>query len=156
MNGFRVKTIPSIGSIDFLLIADSEALPLYFLCQNRHRPAQMNNTGIGDMNTQPARDAEGYLFEPDNWDESIAAVIAREEGIKLNDSYWQALHFMRKYYLENNIAPDVRHLITYMKTETGCSKKEAKKLVFDLFPYGYVKQACKIAGMKKPRAWSTG
>jgi len=28
--------------------------------------------------------------------------------------------------------------------------------VFDLFPYGYVKQACKIAGMKKPRAWSTG
>jgi len=29
-------------------------------------------------------------------------------------------------------------------------------LVFELFPYGYVKQACKIAGMKKPRAWSTG
>jgi tRNA 2-thiouridine synthesizing protein E len=28
--------------------------------------------------------------------------------------------------------------------------------MFELFPYGYVKQACKIAGMKKPRAWSTG
>jgi len=24
------------------------------------------------------------------------------------------------------------------------------------FAYGYVKQACKIAGMKRPRAWSTG
>ena len=29
-------------------------------------------------------------------------------------------------------------------------------LVFELFPYGYVKQACKIAGMRKPRSWSTG
>jgi len=28
--------------------------------------------------------------------------------------------------------------------------------MFELFPYGYVKQACKIAGMRKPRAWSTG
>ena len=28
--------------------------------------------------------------------------------------------------------------------------------LFVLFPYGYVKQACKIAGMRKPRAWSTG
>ena len=28
--------------------------------------------------------------------------------------------------------------------------------LFDLFPYGYVKQACKIAGMQRPRAWSTG
>jgi len=28
--------------------------------------------------------------------------------------------------------------------------------LFVLFPYGYVKQACKIAGMRRPRAWSTG
>jgi len=35
-------------------------------------------------------------------------------------------------------------------------KKEANKLIFELFPYGYVKQACKIAGMKRPRTSSTG
>ena len=28
--------------------------------------------------------------------------------------------------------------------------------LFRLFPYGYVKQACKLAGMRRPRAWSTG
>ena len=28
--------------------------------------------------------------------------------------------------------------------------------LFELFPYGYVQQACKIAGMIRPRAWSTG
>jgi len=40
--------------------------------------------------------------------------------------------------------------------EHGYDKKEVKKIIFTLFPYGYVKQACKIAGMKRPRAWSTG
>jgi tRNA 2-thiouridine synthesizing protein E len=34
--------------------------------------------------------------------------------------------------------------------------KAARNDLFVLFPYGYVKQACKIAGMRKPRAWSTG
>jgi sulfur relay (sulfurtransferase) DsrC/TusE family protein len=32
----------------------------------------------------------------------------------------------------------------------------SRNAVFELFPYGYVKQACKIAGMKRPRGWSTG
>ncbi len=46
--------------------------------------------------------------------------------------------------------------MTYLATTFQCDKKEAKKRIFELFPYGYVKQACKIAGMKRPRAWSTG
>jgi tRNA 2-thiouridine synthesizing protein E len=35
-------------------------------------------------------------------------------------------------------------------------RQSGRERLFQLFPYGYVKQACKIAGMKKPRAWSTG
>ena len=108
------------------------------------------------MEIQTSRDVEGYLINPEDWDEDIAIELARGEGIELNDSYWTALSFMQAYYAEHNIAPDVRHLIGHMATENQCSKREAKKLVFDLFPYGYVKQACKIAGMKRPRAWSTG
>jgi tRNA 2-thiouridine synthesizing protein E len=34
--------------------------------------------------------------------------------------------------------------------------KAGRNDLFLLFPYGYVKQACKIAGMRRPRAWSTG
>ncbi len=108
------------------------------------------------MNTQPSRDAEGYLFQPEDWDEAIAGELAKEEGIELDETYWLVLEFMRKYSLEHDITPDVRHVIRHLATENQYSKKEAKKLVFKLFPYGYVKQACKIAGMKKPRAWSTG
>lgn len=108
------------------------------------------------MSTATQRDTEGYLLDTETWDKTIAAEIAKEEGIELNDTYWVAIYFMRDYLREHNIAPDVRHLIKHMATESQCNKKEAKKLVFDLFPYAYVKQACKIAGMKKPRAWSTG
>ena len=108
------------------------------------------------MKKEIQRDTEGYLFQTEDWNETIASEIAREEGIELNDNYWLALKFMREYLQQHDIAPDVRHLISYLAAEKGCSKKEAKQLVFELFPYGYVKQACKIAGMKKPRAWSTG
>jgi len=102
------------------------------------------------------RDSEGYLFRPEEWDEAIAEEIAREEGIELNEAYWTALYFIRDSFQENDIAPDVRHLVSYLADKNGWSKKAAKQHVFELFPYGYVKQACKIAGMKKPRAWSTG
>ena len=108
------------------------------------------------MKIQVSRDTEGYLFHPDDWNEDIAFELAREEGIELNDARWLALNFMRRYYSEHNIAADVRRFISFLATENQCSKKEAKKLIFDLFPYGYVKQACKIAGMQRPRAWSTG
>jgi len=108
------------------------------------------------MNLQAPRDTEGYLINPGDWSEEIAIELATEEGIELNDIYWSVLKFMREYYDEHNIAPDVRHLIKYLADQNQCEKRQAKTLVFELFPYGYVKQACKIAGMKRPRAWSTG
>ena len=108
------------------------------------------------MNMQALRDVEGYLVQPEDWNQEIAVELAKEEGIELNDNYWLVLNFMQQYYREHNIAPDVRHAISHVASEKQCSKREAKKFVFELFPYGYVKQACKISGMKKPRAWSTG
>ena len=108
------------------------------------------------LKIQASRDTEGYLINPDDWNEEIAIELAGEEGIEINDTFWCAIKFMRKYYNEHNIAPDVRHLMSYLASEKQCEKKEAKKLIFHLFPYGYVKQTCKVAGMKRPRAWSTG
>ena len=106
--------------------------------------------------TGAPRDVEGYLINPEDWSKSIACALAAEEDIKLNDDYWIAIDFMRDYYDEHHIAPDIRHLIVYLAHKHQCDKKDAKKRIFELFPYGYVKQACKIAGMMRPRAWSTG
>ncbi len=108
------------------------------------------------MTRQVLRDTEGYLINPDEWTDSIAIELAKEEGIQLSDHHWQVLRFMNKYYGDNNVAPDVRHVIRYLAAVNNTEKKAAKKHVFELFPYGYVQQACKISGMKRPRAWSTG
>jgi tRNA 2-thiouridine synthesizing protein E len=102
------------------------------------------------------RDIEGYVFNPDEWSRDLAQILADEEQIELTDDYWQVLCFIREYWQENRVAPDVRHVVDYLMRERGIDKKTAKKHLFDMFPYGYVKQACKIAGMQRPRAWSTG
>ena len=105
---------------------------------------------------QIARDPEGYLVDPVDWDESIACRLAAEEGIELKEAHWPVLHFMREQWTQNRIAPDVRHVMDFVASKRGIDKKEAKTLLYKLFPYGYVKQACKIAGMQRPRVWSTG
>ena len=102
------------------------------------------------------RDEEGYLINPEDWDETLARSLAAEEGIELDDRYWPIIHFMRDYWSGHRVAPDVRHVVDFLVKTTGCDKKAAKRQLFELFPYGYVKQACKIAGMQRPRVWSTG
>jgi len=110
----------------------------------------MNNT------TEALRDPEGYIVDPEDWNESLAQQLAQEEGLTLDQQYWPVLTFMRQYWTEHHIAPDVRHVIKFLTDKLGLEKKQAKRHLFMLFPYGYVKQACKIAGMQRPRVWSTG
>lgn len=102
------------------------------------------------------RDNEGYLMDPEDWGEAVAPILAAEEGIRLDDSVWSILRFMRDYWNDHRVAPDVRHVVDFLMSQRGLDKKGAKGHLFKLFPYGYVKQACKIAGMQRPRAWSTG
>ena len=107
-------------------------------------------------NTQYLRDVEGYIVDPDDWDEDLARTLAAEEGLELTEEYWPVLCFMRQYWQEHKVAPDVRHVVKHLAEAQGHDKKTAKQRLFSLFPYGYVKQACKIAGMQRPRVWSTG
>ena len=98
------------------------------------------------MNAQT--DEEGYLVNPQDWSEDVAAEFAQQEAIQLTDEHWTAIRFMRDFYTEHQVAPDARFVMKHLG--------QHRNRLFELFPYGYVKQACKIAGMKRPRAWSTG
>lgn len=97
-------------------------------------------------------DSEGYLVDPGQWTEEVAAELARREGISLTEEHWDVLAFMRDWLEAHQVAPDVRHVMKHLTASRGAGRNR----VFELFPYGYVQQACKIAGMKRPRAWSTG
>ena len=105
--------------------------------------------------TSLAVDFEGYLVDPAQWNEQVAEELARQERIVLTDEHWAVIRFMREYYEQHHIAPDARHVMRHLAEFKGAGKAGRNDL-FVLFPYGYVKQACKIAGMRKPRAWSTG
>lgn len=98
-------------------------------------------------------DEEGYLIDPIKWNVSLAEEFSRQEDIQLTKDHWDAIYFMRQYYEEHQVAPDVRHVMKHLAEHCG---QKSRNKIFELFPYGYVKQACKIAGMKRPRGWSTG
>lgn len=101
----------------------------------------------------PPMDADGYLVNPMDWTEEIAVVLAEREGIVLGEDHWEAIRFMRRFYEENQVAADARFVIRHLMERLGPG---ARNRLFELFPYGYPGQACRIAGMKRPRAWSTG
>ncbi len=104
------------------------------------------------MTRTPAFDDQGYLFEPADWTEDLARELARQENIELTERHWDAIRYMRDFFQEHQVIPDVRFVMRYLGERHGGSRN----LVFELFPYGYVRQACRIAGMRKPRSWSTG
>jgi dissimilatory sulfite reductase related protein len=100
----------------------------------------------------PEIDAEGYLTDPSAWSEDWARETAERLQIKLTEDHWEALRFMRAFLEERQVAPDARFVIRHLAQTKGAGRNR----LFELFPYGYVGQACKLAGMRRPRVWSTG
>ena len=89
-------------------------------------------------------DAEGFLTNPEQWNEQIAQAIARDNGIEeLTDRHWLVVRFMRERYLASGSAPSIRSL----GKESGVVVKE----LYQLFPKGPAKLAAKIGGIPKPK-----
>ena len=89
-------------------------------------------------------DAEGFLTDPEQWNEPIAEAIARDNGIpELTNRHWLVVRFMRERYLETGTAPSIRSL----GKESGVPIKE----LYELFPKGPAKLAAKIGGIPKPK-----
>jgi tRNA 2-thiouridine synthesizing protein E len=94
-------------------------------------------------------DEEGYLTNLADWTKEIAEYLAKEEKVEMTDSHWEVVNFLREYYEEYQIAPAVRVLTKAVAKKLGPDKGNNKYL-YELFPYGPAKQACKIAGLPKP------
>jgi len=94
-------------------------------------------------------DEEGYIIDISVWNPELAEMIAEGENIEMGDDAWEVVNFLRNYYEEYQIAPAVRVLTKAIKKRLGPDKGNSKYL-YELFPYGPAKQACKIAGLPKP------
>jgi len=94
-------------------------------------------------------DEEGYLVNLSDWSEEVANEIAKAEKVEMTPNHWEVVNFLREYYNEYQIAPAVRVLTKAIGKKLGPDKGNSKYL-YELFPYGPAKQACKIAGLPKP------
>ncbi len=89
-------------------------------------------------------DEDGFIQEPDQWSEELAAALAKseEEIAELTPDHWKVINYLRNYYKQFGIAPMIRKLCK----ETGFELK----YIYQLFPSGPAKGACKVAGLPKP------
>ncbi|RJP73753.1 MAG: TusE/DsrC/DsvC family sulfur relay protein [Candidatus Zixiibacteriota bacterium] len=88
-------------------------------------------------------DEDGFMAEPEKWNEEVALALASTENVMdMTEAHWKVANYLRNYYQQFGIAPMIRKLCK----ETGFSLKE----IYDLYPSGPAKGACKVAGLPKP------
>jgi tRNA 2-thiouridine synthesizing protein E len=88
-------------------------------------------------------DEDGFLENLDQWCQEWVDYVKDSEGIKeLTDEHWSVINMLQDYYKKNGIAPMVRIL----SKVTGFKLKH----IYELFPSGPGKGACKMAGLSKP------
>lgn len=88
-------------------------------------------------------DEDGFLEDPTVWNDQVAVDLATTEGVSaLTENHWKLVKYLRNYYLEFAVAPMIRKVCK----ETGFKLNE----IYELFPSGPAKGACKVAGLPKP------
>ena len=94
-------------------------------------------------------DHEGYLMRRDQWSQALAEELAVADGIELTEAHWEVINFLQEYYDNYEIAPAIRILTKQIGKRFGKEKGNSKYL-YELFPKGPAKQACRYAGLPKP------
>jgi len=88
-------------------------------------------------------DEDGFLQDPGLWNKEVAQLFAEADGIiELSEKHWSVINYIREYWLDHDMAPLIRNVCDY----AGLSLRE----IYELFPSGPSKGACKIAGLPRP------
>lgn len=88
-------------------------------------------------------DEDGFMTQPDAWNEDVARALASTEGVdELGEDHWKVVNYLRDYFQQFGVAPMIRKLCK----QTGYDLKQ----IYELFPSGPAKGACKVAGLPKP------
>lgn len=99
-------------------------------------------------------DRHGFLDPPHQWDENFAEEMARTLGIHggLTEDHWKFIRYLRKKFLKEKTVPFVVQ---------ACADNQLRlSRLRALFPTGYHRCACKIAGinfdfMRDSNLWLT-
>jgi TusE/DsrC/DsvC family sulfur relay protein len=101
----------------------------------------MAHLKVGDATLELGDD--GFMREPDRWNDEVAVALAATDGIaELTAKHWKVVRYIRAHYAEHHVPPLVRKLCK----QTGLQLLE----IYELFPKGPAKGACKVAGLPSP------
>jgi TusE/DsrC/DsvC family sulfur relay protein len=87
-------------------------------------------------------DAEGFLTDPAEWDDSLADVLAARIGVTLTGEHRAVLQFLREDFASRGETPTLRRV----SLGTGVPVKT----LFSLFPQKPAKKMAYVAGLPKP------
>ena len=89
-------------------------------------------------------DEEGFLLQFSDWCQEWVEYIRISQDLgDLTDNHWILIRILQDYYKENGTVPMAR----FMSKSTGFKMKH----IYELFPTGPGKGACKMAGLPKPK-----
>jgi len=88
-------------------------------------------------------DEDGFILDYTQFCEEWIEYVKDQEGIsEMTDEHTLVIKVLQEYYEKNGIAPMVRVLSKLTKFKL--------KHIYELFPSGPGKGACKMAGLPKP------
>ena len=87
-------------------------------------------------------DDEGFMTEPDEWNEELGAALASQIGIEMTEDHWSVIKFLREDYAETGTTATLRRV----STTGGFPTKQ----LFVLFPKKPAKKMSYVAGLPKP------
>jgi tRNA 2-thiouridine synthesizing protein E len=99
--------------------------------------------------TMPACDSEGFLRNLADWNETVAAQLALQEGITLTAAHWEVITTLRSFYEKHKVSPANRALVSLIRKGHGAEKGQSRYLM-GLFGGSPAKLSAKIAGLPKP------
>lgn len=98
-----------------------------------------------------AVDSEGYLLRLDDWSEAFARALARREGLVLTPAHWEVIRFLRAYFAEHGVQPQVRVMIRHF-TQAWGAERGSNHHLHDMFPRGGPqKQGNRLAGLLRTK-----
>ena len=96
------------------------------------------------------RDEEGFLLDARDWHPGLIDPLAMETDLALTEEHLEIIHYIRSHFEESQSVPEARVVLKHMEQRWG-KERASRRYLYRLFPRGYGQQACKIAGMRKPR-----
>ncbi len=88
-------------------------------------------------------DDEGFMTEPNEWTEEMAAFLASQIGIDLAEDHWKVIRFLRSDFAEQGETATLRRVTTL----AGVSTKD----LYGLFPGKPARKMAYVSGLPKPK-----